>query len=243
VATKLVGKVLTVLVSVTLVGCGGGAGGTTTTVGGAEGDSTTTPSSGGETTSTTLVAAPTTTAPTASTAADEGTVDIEDIPPACVDVIRELLLAFEPAVKDIDWEQATIEDHLQVITALAGVSIGDTSGCEDVQLDVTDEEGTALFFAVAEREAPGAVGYFKAIMEINAALDGKESTGDCQTDIATFEEFVAGGVPWVDLPLPEQWLVLNLMGSIGFCSLQTQGELMFRDETQAFLAGSPFAGG
>jgi len=60
------------------------------------------------------------------------------------------------------------------------------------------------------------------------------------TDIATFEDVVAGGVSFVDLPLPEQWLVLNLMGSIGFCNLQTQGELISRPEVGEFLAGSPF---
>ncbi|MGH8947759.1 MAG: hypothetical protein ACRDXF_02780 [Acidimicrobiia bacterium] len=107
---------------------------------------------------------------------------------------------------------------------------------------MTEEEGAALFLEVAEQEAPGAVGYFTAIMAINEALDGRQSTGECQADIAIFEEVVAGGVPWVDLPLPEQWLVLNLMSSIGFCNLQTQGELRFRPEVEEFLAGSPFAG-
>ncbi|HWL50669.1 MAG TPA: hypothetical protein VNT92_12395, partial [Acidimicrobiia bacterium] len=90
---------------------------------------------------------------------------------------------------------------------------------------------------------PGAVGYFTAIMAINEALDGRQSTGECRADIATFEDVVAGGIPFVDLALPEQWLVLNLMGSIGFCNLQTQGELISRPEVGEFLAGSPFAGG
>ncbi|HEX2420165.1 MAG TPA: hypothetical protein VHL55_01075 [Acidimicrobiia bacterium] len=48
-------------------------------------------------------------------------------------------------------------------------------------------------------------------------------------------------MPWVDRPLPEQWLVSNFMGSIGFCRLQTQGELRFRPEIEELLAGSPFA--
>jgi hypothetical protein len=75
---------------------------------------------------------------------------------------------------------------------------------------------------------------------MNETLGERQSTGDCQTDIATFEDVVAGGVPFVDLALPEQWLVLNLMGSIGFCNLQTQGELISRPEVGEFLAGSPF---
>ena len=108
---------------------------------------------------------------------------------------------------------------------------------------MSEEEGAALFFEVAEQEVPGAVGYFTAIIAMNEALGDRQSTGECQTDIATFEEVVAGGVAFVDLPLHEQWLVLNLMGSIGFCNLQTQGELRFRPEVEEFLAGSPFAGG
>jgi hypothetical protein len=67
---------------------------------------------------------------------------------------------------------------------------------------------------------------------------------DHHADIGIFEEFEevgAGGIRWVDLPLHEQMLTLQLMYSIGYCSLQTQGELMFRPEVQDFLEGSPFA--
>jgi len=240
-SVRLVRRPLVVLLALTVFGCGGGTAETTSPVGPDAGASTVAAAGGQETTST-VASATTTAAPSSTTTVKEDGVSIEDIPPECVAVISEVLGAFEPAVKDIDWETATIDDHLAVMMSMASVSIGDTSGCEDVELDMTDEEGSALFFAVAEQEAPGAVGYFKAVMEINAALDGRESSGDCQTDIGTFEDIVAGGVPWVDLPLPEQWLVLNLMSSIGYCSMQTQGELRFRPEVEAFLAGSPFAG-
>ena len=170
-------------------------------------------------------------------------VGVEDIDPECLAAVASVLRTFEPVVEDVDWGNTTIEDHLQVMTDLGSATFEDTTECNAVQLDVTSEQGAALFLAVAEQEAPGAVGYFTAILDINEALGGRASTGECSTDIALFEEVVAGGVPWVDLPLPEQWYVLNLMGSIGFCSLQTQGELRFRPEVEAFLAGSPFAGG
>lgn len=83
----------------------------------------------------------TTTAGT-TTAAEQG-ASIEDIPPECIAVISELLTTFEPAVKDVDWERGTIDDHLQVMVALASASIGDTTGCENVELDLTEEEGAA----------------------------------------------------------------------------------------------------
>ena len=228
-----------------LVACGG-EGVTSTTAGAVVDDSastqpaiaadpTTTVGGGGATTSTAIA--------TTTTTGDVRTaIGVEDIEPECLAAISSVLQTFEPAVSDVDWESATIEDHLQVMTDLASATFVDTAGCDDAQLDVTDEEGAALFLAVAEQEAPGAVGYFTAIIEINEALGGRAATGECDEDITLFEEVVAGGVPWIDLPLPEQWYVMNLMGSISFCSLQTQGELRFRDEVEAFLAGSPFAG-
>jgi hypothetical protein len=234
-------KAMPVSIAMTLMlaACAGGAGDTATTTG---------PDAGGATSvsvvveEATTVAETTTTTKAVTTTAAQQAAGIEDIPPDCVAEISAILQVFEPAAEGIDWENATIEDHIQVMTTLAGTSIGDTAACENVELDMTEEEGAALFLGVANQEAPGAVGYFTAIIAMNEALGDRQSTGDCQTDIGTFEDVVAGGVPFVDLPLPEQWLVLNLMGSIGFCNLQTQGELRFRPEVEEFLAGSPFGG-
>jgi hypothetical protein len=235
-------NVMSALVPLTLLlaACAGGAGETGTTTG-SEANGNTSTSVVAEAT-TTVARTTSTTAETTTTAAEQA-AGVEDIPPECVAEIAAILQVFEPAVEGIDWENATIEDHIQVMTSLAGTSIGDTAACENVDLDVSEEEGVALFLEVAEQEAPGAVGYFAAIMAINEELGERQSTGECQADIATFEDVVAGGVPFVDLPLPEQWLVLNLMGSIGFCNLQTQGELISRPEVEEFLAGSPFGGG
>jgi hypothetical protein len=222
-----------------LAACAGGAGDTGTTTG-SDSDRTTT-SIVEETTTTTVAETTTTAAAETTTTAGEQAAGVEDIPPECLAEIAAILQVFEPAVEGIDWETATIMDHIQVMTSLSGTSIGETAACEEnVDLDVSEEEGVALFLEVAEQEAPGAVGYFSAILAMNETLGERQSTGDCQTDIATFEDVVAGGVAFVDLPLPEQWLVLNLMGSIGFCNLQTQGELISRPEVGEFLAGSPF---
>ena len=232
---------VSIVMTLMLASCSGGAGDTATTTG---------PDAGGATSTAVVEQATTTVAETTTTATAESTTiageqgaRIEDIPPECLAEISAILQVFEPAVEGINWETATIMDHIQVMTSLSGTSIGDTAACENVDLDVSEEEGVALFLEVAEQEAPGAVGYFAAIMAINEELGERQSTGECQADIATFEDVVAGGVPFVDLPLPEQWLVLNLMGSIGFCNLQTQGELISRPDVEEFLAGSPFGGG
>ncbi len=231
---------VSIVMTLMLAACVGGAGDTATTTG---------PDADGTTTSvveeaTTMAETTTTAAAETTTTAGEQGASIEDIPPECLAEISAILQVFEPAVEGIDWETATIMDHIQVMTSLAGTSIGDTAACENVEVDVdvSEEEGVALFLEVAEQEAPGAVGYFAAILAMNETLGERQSTGECQTDVATFEDVVAGGVAFVDLPLPEQWLVLNLMGSIGFCNLQTQGELISRPEVEEFLAGSPFGG-
>ena len=124
-----------------LLGCGGGAGETTTTIDAGVSATTTLRSGAGETSTTlSLGGDATTTVPEVTTTADDGSgVGIEDIPAECVAMISEVLNAFEPAVEGIDWDTATIDDHLQVMMSLASVSIGDTTGCEDVQLDVTNE--------------------------------------------------------------------------------------------------------
>lgn len=234
------------VLALTLVACGGGAVGTNSTVGAIVGETASTqPAIALDTTTTNGGAVETTTTAMATTTtAEEGTTDlgVADILPECLAAISSVLQTFEPVVRDVVWETATIEDHIKVMTDLAATSFVDTVACDDVQLDVATEEGSALFLEVAEQAAPGAVGYFTAIIDINDALGGRAATGECAMDIVLFEEVVAEGMRWVDLPLPEQWYVMNLMGSIGFCSLQTQGELRFRPEVEAFLAGSPFAG-
>lgn len=223
------------LVALVLAACGGATTAETTTTSSGSGDPTTTIA---PTTTTTAATTTTTTVPATTTTDALG---LDDIPPECLAPLIEVLQIYEPAVSDVDWEHATIDDHIQVMFDLAGSSIDEPEECE-VQFDVSDEEGAALLFELAAQEAPGTIGYLTAMQEIAAALDGREASGDCLTDIAQFEAMVAAGVPWVDLPLHEQWFVLSLMNTLGYCSLQTQGELFYRDEVQEFLQGSPFVG-
>ena len=243
--THRVRVLVALLASMALVaGCGGDRGEATTT---SEAETATT---SGETPTN---AEPDTTAAPATTSAPptttSGGVGVDDIPESCREVIRAVLALYEPHVSAIDWETATIQDHIDVSLALAGSdtsAIPDPTRCESEAAGFdfagTSEEGAAMFLAIAEQDAPGAVSYFTVVLEAQESVRDRESTGDCRSDVATFEQIVAGGTPFMELPLGEQLLVLSLMGSIGFCSLQTQGELMFRPETQAFLAGSPFAG-
>jgi hypothetical protein len=240
---------LVLLLALALVaGCGGGDADVSTTA-----DAADTGSTAGTTSAPPTTSAPetTTTAASATTQAlDGGEMGIDDVPESCVEVIRALLDIYAPHVGGVDWQTATIQDHIDLTMALASTdfsSLPDTTQCESEaagSLDFTGqtEDGAALFLAIAEREVPDVAEYFGVILEAREQVGDKETTGDCQTDIATFQEYVDGGVPFMELPLGDQLLILGLMNSIGFCSLQTQGELMFSPDTQEFLAGSPFAG-
>lgn len=178
-------------------------------------------------------------------AGEGGKVSIDDIPPECMAVIRSLLAIIEPAVSDIDWESATINEFIIATNRMAGSSIGSTDGCAEAEVDLeaTEEEGAALFMELAAAEAPGAVGYFQRMLEIQDEQGDLEAVGECQPDVETFEAIVAEGVPMLDLPLGKQIVVLGLMGSLGYCSLQTQGELFYRPEVQEFLAGVDLTAG
>jgi hypothetical protein len=223
----------TILVTL-LAACGGDSAVTTTTAG------VTTSSAVVTTTTTTLPAVTSTTLPPTTTTTTEAGFGIDDIPQACYDIIVELLQLYEPAVSGVDWENATIDDHFQLMIDLGGASIDSTEGCDDVEGEMSDAAGEALLIEIARLEAPGAVGYFEAMYEIDRALEGRGATGDCLTDIASMDVIVAEGVKWLDLPLPEQVLVLGLMSSIGFCSLQTQGAFISRPDVAEFFEGSPF---
>jgi hypothetical protein len=234
------------LVLAIVAGCSSGGADVSTTAGGPDTDST-----AGATTAPPTTSAPetTTTAAPATTEGGGGSVSIDDVPQSCVEVISALIGLYEPHMGDVDWQTATIEDHINLTLALAGTdasAIPDATQCQTDAAGTLDftgqtEEGAELFLAIAERESPEVASYFSVILEARQQVD-KESTGDCQTDIATFQGYVDGGVPFMELQLGDQLLILGLMNSIGFCSLQTQGELMFAPATQEFLAGSPFAG-
>ncbi|MGH8925721.1 MAG: hypothetical protein ACRDWA_13960 [Acidimicrobiia bacterium] len=183
-----------------LAGCGGGVGDTTmgdkpvvttTTLGGSADDTTTTVAAARDTTTTT-------TAPATTTTEREDVIGIEDIPPECRAVIVEVLRLLEPAVADVDWANATIEDHIALANELDGASIEGVEGCDEVNLDVHEEFGSDLLIEFAQSEAPGTVGYLEAIRSLRASFDGTEANGDCLTALATLEAIVEEGVPMAE---------------------------------------------
>jgi hypothetical protein len=216
-----------------LAACGGGAGDTTTTAGGED--------DGGATTTAADDSGATTT-----TAEDDGgqVVGVDDIPQECMDAFIAFLKDIEPLVEPVDWENATTEDLEELGTALEPLTeqyegeLG--AGCEDIQLEGTDEEQFAFMIEVAEREAPGAVGYFEWIRDFATGIgEGPEASGDCETDIAAMQAIVDEGLTISELPMSELTAVGNLMTSIAMvCPPERSAEFFAKEDVAAFTESS-----
>jgi hypothetical protein len=218
---------------VALAACGGGGDGATTTAG-AEDEATTTTAAEAEATTT--------------TAADEDeggeSVSIDDIPRECMEAFVAFLREIEPLVEPIDWANATTEDLEEVGTALEPIGTEyettfETAGCDDIQLEGTDEEQFEVMIAIAEREAPGTVGYFEWIRDFaTGSSDAPEASGDCETDIAAMQAIVDEGQTMNQLPIAELQSVGTLMTAIAMeCPPERSAEF-FEKEDVANFTGS-----
>ncbi|MGH3668558.1 MAG: hypothetical protein ACRDU7_09715 [Acidimicrobiia bacterium] len=220
---------VSIVMTLMLAACSGGAGDTATTTG---------PDASGATSTTTVAETATSaTAESTTTAGEEGP-SIEDIPPECLAEISAILQVFEPAVEGIDWETATIMDHIQVMTSLSGTAIGDTAACEnvDVDVDVSEEEGVALFLEVAEQEAPGTVGYLQWVQGLAAGFGDAEVSGDCETDISALRAIIEESSSMSDLTMTEVVQVGSLVASVSTACTPDRAEEFFAEpDVAAFL--------
>lgn len=218
-------RLLIVLLLVLAAACGGGA------------DSTTTEAP-----------AETTTTAVAASGGDEGTdntVAIADMPQECIDVFVEFLRAIEPIVEGFDFENASVDEFEAMGTELeaAGATQAaemETLNCPDAS--GTDEEAFAAMIEIAEREAPGAVPYFRWIEEFAGAVGeggGASSSGDCETDIGALEAVIADNETMGDLTMTEVAEVGTLMTAITTeCSAERVEEFFAQPEVEAFLNSS-----
>lgn len=120
--------------------------------------------------------------------------DFDDIPDECVDLMAEFLRSIEDNVSGIDWETATIED-IEAMGDVLDVPTEDfdarmsQTGCDRYDIGVDDDQGLAFAIRIAEREAPGAVGWlefiasFTGLGDTNADGEGSSAgAGDLPTD-------------------------------------------------------------
>ncbi len=102
---------------------------------------------------------------------DDDTVvlsDLGDIPGECVDLVADFLREIEPSVSGIDWEGATLEELETLGTAIdaPGEEFDRRAaeiGCDQYEIGPDDERGLDFAIEVAQREAPGTVGWLEFI--------------------------------------------------------------------------------
>jgi hypothetical protein len=193
----------------------------------------------GTTTETTAAPVETTDAPTET--ADAGSVgSVDDMPAECMDALREYLQAIEPVVEGIDFQSLTQTDFEAVSEELEAATAGfeeRTESCPD--LDVSTAESFSIIREFAEEEAPGTVAYFTFIEDFVGALEsGGNASGDCETDIAAFQEFVDRGGSMADLTAAEVAEASTLMSSIGAnCSDERFLEWSQDEDIQTWISG------
>lgn len=170
----------------------------------------------------------------------ESVGSVDDMPAECVDALREYLQAIEPVVEGVDFQSLTQSDFEALSEDLATATEGfeeRTESCPD--LDVSTTESFSIIREFAEEEAPGTVAYFTFIEDFVGALEsGGNASGDCETDIAAFQEFVDRGGSMADLTAAEVAEASTLMSSISAnCSDERFLEWSQDEDIQTWISG------
>jgi alkanesulfonate monooxygenase SsuD/methylene tetrahydromethanopterin reductase-like flavin-dependent oxidoreductase (luciferase family) len=154
----------------------------------------------------------------------------------------------EPVIEGVDFNAATADEfeaitaELQPATDAYEAEI-DAQGCDDLNLDVTDEEAFAALIDLAQQEAPGTVAYLEWIRDFAGAVTGDGGgggsvSGDCETDIAAIQEFVDRGGTMSDLTMGEVATVTQLITSISTnCTLTRFQEFTSQEDVMEFMSG------
>lgn len=188
----------------------------------------------------------TTTSEEATPSEDGQTIGVDEIPQECIDVFAAYLRALEPVIEGVDFNQATQAEFEAISVELEGptdefTAASEAAGCDELNLDVSDEEAFQLMIDLAEREAPGTVAYFEWIRDFSASMEeggtGSLATGDCETDIETMQAIVDDGGTINDLTLQEMGNVGGLVASISTnCSGERSSEFFSKEDVAAYLA-------
>jgi hypothetical protein len=217
-------RALTLILAVAVAAC---AGGDTT---GSTVDVTTT--AGGD---------PTTAPEETTTTSDDGSgVGFDEMPAECVDALVGFLQAIEPALEGIDFSAATAGDLEALGTDLESLGEEYSATLEDLDCPDpggSDEEAFDAMIEIAEREAPGTVGYLEWIRSFAEAADSAgETSGDCETDIAALEVIIDDKGSMSNLTMEEVVEVGGLMTSIStVCSPERAEEFLSQQKVTDFL--------
>ena len=197
---------------------------------------------GGDSSSTTTAPADTTAPTTETTDNPAGEVSsLSDMPQECLDAFRTFLQELEPLVEGRDFNAMTQADMEALSTELETATAPleeQTANCPD--LDMTAEDSIAAMKEFAEDEAPGTLAYFVFLEQfIGSVGEGAgEASGDCETDLAALDAYVAQGGTMNDLPLGELTTAGALMAAVSTeCSPERFQEWVTQEAVAAWMAG------
>jgi hypothetical protein len=174
------------------------------------------------------------------TTTTEVPVALGEMPEECIDAFVEYLRVIEPVVEGIDFENLSGTDLETLGSELEGVSADMTGeiegmGCPDPV--GSDAEAFSAVIAIAEREAPGTVGYLEWVAAAVSDLEGSvDVSGDCETDIEALQAIIDQGGTMSDLAMTQVVEVGSLVASIStVCSPERAQEVFEREDVAAFL--------
>ena len=200
---------------------------------------------GSGTTETTADDTNTTAEAAATTAATEETSDsgsvgsFGDMPAECIEAFRAYLREIEPIVEDFDFESSTMAEFEAVAQQFEDTSTAfeeETEACPDLDLDT--EESFAAMIEFAESEAPGTAGYFRFLQQFigDGSTTGVSASGDCETDIASVQEFIDQADSIGDLTVAQTMEFSGLLGAVSAeCSPERLEEFFSEEDVAAFM--------
>jgi hypothetical protein len=215
---------------------------------GGDGTADTTAAAAAETTAPTTAAVVETTTAGAEDTDDTETVAFDEVPAECREAFVAYLQEIEPLVEDFDFEGATMEDFtaLSESPEFAAATTefetdSQTAGCDDINVEMEEEESWNQLVDLAASEAPGTVPYLEYLRNFITSMDGGTSeaaSGDCETDIAAFLVRVEGEKTMTQLTVSEVMEVSALLAAIqAECPLARVEEVFSDPAVERFLNG------
>lgn len=186
---------------------------------------------------------------------DDGeTVQIDslsDVPPECMDLFVGFLRDLEPLVEDIDWETATMAEMGELDEEFQTISDdfdaeSSRLGCDQFEFDSNDDDGFEQMIEIAEREAPGTVGFFEFLAGLSDLVpdptdDGESAAGapaTCDEAVEQIESLVAEYGQVQNVPAGELAQVAQLSTSLStLCSIVELDAVLQREDIAAFFDG------
>jgi hypothetical protein len=179
--------------------------------------------------------------------------DFDDIPSECIELMGAFLREIEPTVSTIDWETATLDDIDALSTTIDQPSLdldeaSAAAGCDRYDIGVDDDQGLEFAIRVAEREAPGTVGWLQFIATLSGigpgGDDGDGSAGggdlpsDCEGTLEFLREQAMEYGSFTNVPVSEYadltTAITNLQAQ---CTLEQLDEFSQDPLIEAFLSG------